>query len=422
MTMHKWFVGAFLTAVMVTTLGANAMLFSARSFQHNLGQIAPSTNGVLDVQAFLEAETGIAALEGELVSERGEAIALKTQMEAARANAANDSLEATRLGADLSIRAADLEARLGAPAADAPTTGGAALAARFEALATARELSEADRGAIASGLADAARLLALEERIATLSADAEALAQQEASTAGALSQADQQILGLKAQIAPEGASQYDVIRNEAKAVLRSAPFGVNAALVQAHPHFLSIGLVLLMGLLGGILYLFPAYMSRAEPVTFSEIFVRMVFGMCTALAFYVIMNAAVAGFTLNPSGVADNGGQSALNPFSVSMIGIIAGIMADDIARWIHARGTDLLGGDAAVATRRPGGGLAPQVQRPASPPAPAAAAAAAPRAASQGAASHDPMDAAARDALRDQLGAPPASGDAPPKGGVFRR
>jgi hypothetical protein len=98
-----------------------------------------------------------------------------------------------------------------------------------------------------------------------------------------------------------------------------------------------------MGVLGAILYLFPAYMSRANPVTFAEIAVRVLFGMCTALAFYVVANAAVTGLGFAGGDTAPSGAQ--LNPFTLSMIGVVAGIMADDIAKWIHRRGTELLGG-----------------------------------------------------------------------------
>jgi hypothetical protein len=79
-------------------------------------------------------------------------------------------------------------------------------------------------------------------------------------------------------------------------------------------------------------------------VTFAEIAVRSIFGMVTALAFYIVANASVAGLAFIPGGQqADM--ATAMNPFTVSLIGIVAGIMADDIARWIQRRGSELLGG-----------------------------------------------------------------------------
>lgn len=101
-------------------------------------------------------------------------------------------------------------------------------------------------------------------------------------------------------------------------------------------------LVLLMGALGSLLYLFPAYLNRPQPVTMAEIAVRLIFGMCAALAFYVLTNAAIASFSLGSS--AEEGGTSStLNPFTVSLIGIVAGVMSEDIAKWIQERGRGIL-------------------------------------------------------------------------------
>jgi hypothetical protein len=74
--------------------------------------------------------------------------------------------------------------------------------------------------------------------------------------------------------------------------------------------------------------------------------VRLIFGMCAALAFYVIANATIAGFNLQ-SGVQQASTAAALNPFTVSLIGIIAGVMAEDIAKFIQDRGRGVLGGAA---------------------------------------------------------------------------
>ncbi|MGE3143599.1 MAG: hypothetical protein AB7L65_09775, partial [Hyphomonadaceae bacterium] len=158
-----------------------------------------------------------------------------------------------------------------------------------------------------------------------------------------VAEADRRILALKQGVVGNY-DQYDAIRSEVVSLMRTSPLGVGATLVQLHPTFMSTVLVLLMGALGAILYLFPAYMSRANPVTFAEIVVRLIFGMCTALAFYIVANATVAGVSFVPG---QQGVQSAslLNPFTVSLIGIVAGVMADDIARWIKSRGSELFGG-----------------------------------------------------------------------------
>jgi hypothetical protein len=135
-------------------------------------------------------------------------------------------------------------------------------------------------------------------------------------------------------------------------------------LAQGHPALLSTVLVLLMGALGSLLYLFPAYLNRPVPVTMAEIVVRLIFGMCAALAFYVLANAAIAGFSVASSAQLTTT-SSALNPFAVSLVGIVAGVMSEDIAKWIQERGRGIFqqGGAAASAPPQaadavPGGGL----------------------------------------------------------------
>jgi hypothetical protein len=128
------------------------------------------------------------------------------------------------------------------------------------------------------------------------------------------------------------------IQGEVAALQTMSPWGVSAFLAQGHPALLSTVLVLLMGALGSLLYLFPAYLNRPAPVTMAEIVVRLIFGMCAALAFYVLANAAIAGFSI-ASNVTQATTSSALNPFTVSLVGIVAGVLSEDIAKWIQDRG-----------------------------------------------------------------------------------
>jgi hypothetical protein len=73
--------------------------------------------------------------------------------------------------------------------------------------------------------------------------------------------------------------------------------------------------------------------------------------MCAALAFYVLANAAIAGFSI-ASSVQQATTSSALNPFAVSLVGIVAGVLSEDIAKWIQDRGRGIFqqGGVAASA------------------------------------------------------------------------
>lgn len=153
---------------------------------------------------------------------------------------------------------------------------------------------------------------------------------------------------------------YERIRNEAKSLQSLSAFGMTVYLAQGHPALLSILLVLLMGMLGSLLYLFPAYLNRPAPVTMGEIFVRLVFGMCSALALYVLANA-LATFSVSASPTQATTTSASLNPFTVSLIGIIAGVMSEDIAKWIQDRGKGIFtpGGSTVPAPEgSPTGGL----------------------------------------------------------------
>jgi hypothetical protein len=167
--------------------------------------------------------------------------------------------------------------------------------------------------------------------------------------------ATDQIHALQAQVVHER-EHYDRIRNEARSLQSLSVFGATTYLAQGHPSLLSTVLVLLMGALGSLLYLFPAYLNRPAPVTMAEVFVRLIFGACAALAFYVLANA-LAAFSVSaaPQQLATT--SATLNPFTVSLVGIIAGVMSEDIAYWIQTRGRGVLGGGApARPAQAPGG------------------------------------------------------------------
>lgn len=355
--MHKWFVGAFLTLVMVIALGTNALLFSARSFQDNLQNLAPNTNGVLNLSLYEDVDRRVTEAEEQVKGVRGQAIDLQRQAAEFESAAQKSRSQAGELVGLVRVGLARYEAEGEAPAVVDGVAQGVALAARLETAARKPNLKETDRQQIAALLALTADIDRLNAAAEEQTVEAATRRAQAAKVGLKASETDQEVLALKAQflgetparyataLASDAPDSFAIIRNEATALVRSSPYRVTAHLAQVHPQFLSITLVLLMGLLGGVLYLFPAYMSRPNPVTFAEIFIRMIFGMCTALAFYIVMNAAVAGFSLSPQTAVSQDPQTTINPFSVSLVGIIAGVMADDIARWIHQRGTELLGG-----------------------------------------------------------------------------
>jgi hypothetical protein len=397
---------------MVFALGANAILFSARSFQHNLASVDRDTGGIVSLADLGNTEAQIADLNASIQPQRSERDLAQQAFDAAN----KDALEAQRAFdnslAALENEIAAQEQRIGlATPAPAPYDAGL-IAQRLERLSAQPRLKPEQRAAIRS-LRDAAAKVdqlegVLEDKIRR--SDAAEMKLKEKGVAVAA--VDGAIARLKGRIG----ANYEQIRNEAEALERSSLYGIGATLVGMHPAFLSTMLVCLMGGLGGLLFLFPAYVANRFPVTFVVIIVRLVFGMVTALAFYIVANATLAGFAFNPGG---DGGQSAttsLNPFTVSLLGIIAGVMADDIAEWIHNRGRDILGGGRG----RTAAPRAAPVET--GPPPKGSVAGGAPAGASPGAVGLlDPFASAAADAAQTRIGAS-HDGPEPPKGGVVRR
>lgn len=352
MSFHKWVVGLALALIMVSALGVNALLFSARNFQFNLAQIAPDTYGVIDVAALFEAQRQVEEIEAATAQTRAALTQVENQLAELDGAARNAEQQRNAARAEVAGALAEIEARAQAPVAEsAALLDAPALQGRIAALAARTDLAPADQQSLAALRGEVDELIALEDSLGARDAERVTLAAQQRLLGGQVAEADRRIIALRQAVAPH--DQFGRILNEVRALDRTSPLHIGTTLVQLHPTVMSTVLVLLMGLLGAILYLFPAYMSRANPVTFAEIAVRSIFGMVTALAFYIVANATLAGFSFVPTsqGGATLNSAAAINPFTVSLIGIIAGIMADDIARWIRNRGSELFGGAAPAAT-----------------------------------------------------------------------
>lgn len=164
---------------------------------------------------------------------------------------------------------------------------------------------------------------------------------------GQVAESNRRVFALQQSVVPDYSTFANV--SAANALRTMSPLGVSAFLAQGHPALLSTVLVLLMGALGSLLYLFPAYLNRPVPVTMAEIVVRLIFGMCAAL-----VRARERGdcWVLNRIVGAAGDDISTLNPFTVSLVGIVAGVLSEDIAKWIQDRGRGIFqqGGAAASA------------------------------------------------------------------------
>jgi hypothetical protein len=357
MTFHKWMVGLGLAALMIAVLFFNAVLFSARSFQFNIASLDSASQGIVSVEAIALAEERLAAIEQSAAMPRAELSQIAQQISALDAAQEDTRNEAVALQATLAGEVAALEAARGVSAATpAAALDDQGLADRVASLAE-MTLPQQATAAVQTMRAEMDRLNIMLDQLDAGDAQRRELLQRQSLLGNQVADAQRQEFAIK-QEAVSTVDLYDRIRIEAEALRRASLFGVGAGLVQAHPTMLSTALVLLMGLLGAILYLFPAYMSRANPVTFAEIAVRSIFGMVTALAFYIVANASIAGLAFVPGGTME--AATAINPFTVSLIGIVAGIMADDIAKWIQRRGSEILGGAPGVPAPPAGAAPAP--------------------------------------------------------------
>jgi hypothetical protein len=343
MTFYKFAVGVVLAVAMVAVLGMSALVFSSRDFQFGVRQISPSTNGLISFERLAAAELEIAQIESESAGPRGEFLEIEQQIagldaEVQNAAAAADAARASMVGA-----IADVEANAGgqpAPSAAADLSA-RGLAQRISGLASRAGLAPADQQSVAALRSQVQQLTAQEAALDDRGAERAALVTRQRLVGGQVAESNRRIFARQQTVVPDY-EHYGRVRGEANALRNLSPLGISAFLAQGHPALLSTMLVLLMGALGSLLYLFPAYLNRPQPVTMAEIAVRLIFGMCAALAFYVLTNAAIASFSLGSS--AEEGGTSStLNPFTVSLIGIVAGVMSEDIAKWIQERGRGIL-------------------------------------------------------------------------------
>jgi len=363
MTFYKFAVGVVLTLAMIAVLFMSALVFSSRDFQFGVAQVAPATNGLISFARLREADAQIAEIETSTQAPRGELLEVEAQISAIDNAAQSAAAQADEARAQIVGAIAQVETNASVDAAQsaAADMSAQALSTRVNALASRTGLSATDQQNVAALTAQVNQLAQAEDGLEQQNADRATLATRQRLLSGQVAESNARIFALQQSVVPNY-EQYGRIRNEANALTSLSVLGLSADLAQGHPALLSTLLVLLMGALGALLYLFPAYLNRPVPVTMAEIAVRLIFGMCAALAFYVLANAAIAGFSI-ASSVQQATTSSALNPFAVSLVGIVAGVLSEDIAKWIQDRGRGIFqqGGVAASAPAAP-----PQVNEPA--------------------------------------------------------
>jgi hypothetical protein len=365
MTFHKFLVGVVLGAAMLVVLPIGALVFASRDFQYGVAQVAPSTNGLISFARLEEVDAQIAQIEAGSAEPRGELLQVEQQIAAldSRANAVEATANEARANIVGDIAEVETRANVQSAQSAAADTSPQALSQRINALAGISALSPSDQQNVVALRSQVQQLAEQEHSIAGADAERASLVARQRLVSAEVAQSNSAIFALQQSVVPDY-EHYGRIRGEARALMTLSPLGVSAYLAQGHPALLTTILVLLSGALGSLLYLFPAYLNRADPVTMAEILIRLIFAMCAALALYILANAAIAGFSIG-SGVQQATTSATLNPFTVALVGIVAGVLSEDIAKWIQERGRGVFtqGGGAArpaaaPAEPAPGGGL----------------------------------------------------------------
>lgn len=354
MTFYKFSVGVVLTLAMVAVLFMSAVVFSSRDFQFGVAQVAPATNGLVDFERLAEAQQQIQRIESETSAPRGELLEVQSRIDSidAATRAAQTRINEVRAEIVLDIAQVERNAEVAPTQSAAADTSAQALSTRINTLAAQPNLSPTDQQTVVALNSQAEQLAQDEATVLERDAERGTLAARQRALSGQVAESNARIFALQQSVVPNY-EHFGRISNEAAALQGLSRLGVSADLAQGHPALLSTFLVLLMGALGSLLYLFPAYLNRAVPVTMAEIVVRLIFGMCAAFALYMLANAAIAGFSMTSS-VQQATTSAALNPFAVSLIGIVAGVLSEDIAQWIQERGRGIFQQGGASATRPP--------------------------------------------------------------------
>lgn len=339
MDIHRWLTGLFLLVLMLVVLFTSAWVFSARSFQEHFAVISGNGTGVVSARAIKEARRQIAALEASAAPDEMRVAGLQRQID--DANVEIDTLvkqqdDGARL---LAGKVSALEAKAQIPAQAVPDDSFVGVASRVERLEQTTGISNAELAPLSAEVetlgALNAKIIAAEDSKKRIEAEARALQT-------SLSDNRQRLISQKTQFG----DHFDQIQTEIESLQNSSPLGFGARLAEIHPTFLSALLVAFMGALGSLLYLFPAYIANrpGQQVTFDTIIVRTVFGMVVAFAFLIVYKLGV--ILMGVAGTTESQPfDAAQNPFTVAGLGIVAGVMGDDIAKWIHDRGAYLFKG-----------------------------------------------------------------------------
>jgi hypothetical protein len=114
-------------------------------------------------------------------------------------------------------------------------------------------------------------------------------------------------------------------------------------LMTAQPDVLTLGLVILMGVLGSALQITHAFFIENRIEKPGSYFLRVSVGAITALVIFIVAKAGVPVI----ADASKLGGEAPINPYFVSFIAIISGLMSENAIASVQAKGAKFFGSDA---------------------------------------------------------------------------
>jgi hypothetical protein len=117
--------------------------------------------------------------------------------------------------------------------------------------------------------------------------------------------------------------------------------GFSNRLITTRPDLLALWLVILMGVLGSSLQMTNSYFKDPErEVTIGSYFLHLSVGAITALAIFIVAKAGVPVI----ADASRLGGDAAINPYFVSFLAIVSGLLSENALASIEAQGKRVFG------------------------------------------------------------------------------
>jgi len=111
-------------------------------------------------------------------------------------------------------------------------------------------------------------------------------------------------------------------------------------LLTIQPDLLTLFLVIFMGILGSALQITHAYFMKNQAQTLGRYFQRISVGALTALVIFIVAKAGVPVIA-EPGRL---GGEATINPYFVSFLAIISGLLSENAISNVQAQGARLFG------------------------------------------------------------------------------